>query len=244
MNKIILTAIALCLFTTSVIYAEGDHSGHSHGSIDESSSRESLDGPSSRTSLDGDSHDHDHGDHEEESHDHGKHEEEGHDHGKHEDKGHDHGKHEENGHDHGKHEEKGHAHGEHGEEEGHDGHDHGGGKAIGEGKAIVLVDENKGFSLSKEAIKTLSIKMEKIKKSVFHIDKKNLVTSKSKKGVYRFREGFFKFMPAKIISSKKGRYKVEVKGMNLGDHVVVNGVGLLRVSDVYSTDKSEYGHSH
>ena len=42
----------------------------------------------------------------------------------------------------------------------------------------------------------------------------------------------------------KGKYLVKVKGVGFGDQVVTDGVGLLQVTDVYSTDKSEYGHGH
>jgi len=173
--------------------------------------------------------------------------------------GHDHGKkphaeHEEgDGHDHGKkHDSIGHKdHDDHDDHKGHDdhkegddGHNHGGGKAIGKGKAIVDVDEKKGFKLSKEAIKTLKLKLNTVDGSSFKIEKNTLVASKNKKGVYRFRAGYFKFMQAKIVKELPSGYMVEVKGVDFGDQIVVNGVGLLRVTDVYSTDKSEYGHSH
>ncbi|MAX67625.1 MAG: hypothetical protein CME66_11870 [Halobacteriovoraceae bacterium] len=134
-------------------------------------------------------------------------------------------------------EEKGHAdHGEHGE--------HGGGKAVGKGKAIEEVDENKGFKLSKEAIKTLKLKLQTVDGDEFSIDKTTLVSSKSTKGLYRFRGGFFKFMPVELLKESKGKYLVKVKGVDFGDQIVIDGVGLLRVTDVYSTDTSEYGHSH
>jgi hypothetical protein len=137
-------------------------------------------------------------------------------------------------------------HKEHDEHKDHEeeGHNHGGGKSIGKGKAIEEVDEIKGFKLSKEAIKTLSIKLTTVNESIFNISKKTLVASKNKKGVYRFRAGFFKFLPAKILKEEKEGYRIEVKGIAFGDQIVVEGIGLLRVTDVYSTDKSEYGHSH
>ena len=137
-------------------------------------------------------------------------------------------------------EEKGHAdHGEHGEHG-----EHGGGKAVGKGKAIEEVDENKGFKLSKEAIKTLKLKLQTVDGDEFSIDKTTLVSSKSTKGLYRFRGGFFKFMPVELLKESKGKYLVKVKGVDFGDQIVIDGVGLLRVTDVYSTDTSEYGHSH
>lgn len=143
---------------------------------------------------------------------------------------------EEHGHDHGdkashKEDEHGHGHG-------------GGGKAVGEGKAIVEISEEKGFKLSKEAIKTLELKLLNVDSDEFLIEKTTLVTSKKLKGVYRFRGGFFKLLPVELKKEVNGKYLVKVKGVDFGDQIVINGVGLLRVADVYSTDKAEYSHSH
>lgn len=182
-----------------------------------------------------------HSDHD--GHNHEKHDElKVHDHDKHEGhddhKGHDHDKHDKHD-DHDDH--KGHDRGKHDD---HSGHDHGGSKAIGKGKAIVEVDEKKGFKLSREAIKTLKLRLQNVDGPTFKIDKKTLVTSKDNKGVYRYRSGFFKLLQAKIIKELKNGYMVEVKGVDFGDQIVIDGIALLKVTDIYSTDKSEYGHSH
>lgn len=156
---------------------------------------------------------------------------------------------EDDGHDHSKHSEATEP-AKHTEDDGdgHEAHDndigHSEAKAIGKGKAIVEIDEKKGFRLSKEAIRTIGLKLKTVDSSSFNISKKALVTSKNKKGVYRFRAGFFKFLPAKIIKKLANGYTVKVNGVDFGDQIVINGVGILRVTDVYSTDKSEYGHSH
>ena len=179
----------------------------------------------------------------------------GHDHGETESghDGHDHGE-TESGHDHG---ETGSGHDGHdnGEtESGHDGHDHGeaesdhdehsGGKAIGPGKAIEEIDPMKGFRLSIEAVKTLEIELETYKKAEFAISKSSLVTSKSEKGIYRLRDGFFKLIPVELIGKTQNGYVVKVSELAPGDQIVSNGAGLLRVADVYSTDSAEYSHSH
>ena len=180
--------------------------------------------------------------------------EDGHEHADHKEKE-EHGKHKESdGHDHGKEhsdhdnidKHKGHDDHDDKKDDGHAGHDdhEEGSKAVGEGKAITAVDKVKGFKLSKEAIKTLGLKLQTVDGATFSISKKTLVTSKNKKGVYRFRGGFFKLLEAKILREEKSGYKVEVSGVDFGDQIVVNGTGLLRVTDVYSTDKSSYGHSH
>ncbi|MCT4641209.1 MAG: hypothetical protein N4A33_02860 [Bacteriovoracaceae bacterium] len=161
------------------------------------------------------------------------------------DDGHDHsnkkGHDDHSGHNHSKDshsEHKGHKHGS------EDDHGHGNGKALGKGKAIEVVDEVKGFKLSKEAIKSLELKLKTVDGDEFEIEKPTLVTSKNIKGLYRFRGGYFKFLEVKLVKEIKGKYLVKVKGVDFGDQIVTNGVGLLRVTDVYSTDKSEYGHSH
>jgi hypothetical protein len=195
------------------------------------------------TSLVSASPDHDHG--HEHGHEHGaqnsvgvltskskNNDHEGHDHGKHDDhKGHDHGK-----------------KGDHDEHSGHDdhGHAHGGAKAIGEGKAITKVDEKLGFKLSKSAIKNLKLKLTSVDGSTIVVDNNVMVRSKGKIGVYRFKDGFFKFLNAKLLvnNMKAKKVKLLVPKLDFGDQIVINGVSLLRVTDIYSTDKSEYGHAH
>ncbi|WP_417335662.1 hypothetical protein [Halobacteriovorax marinus] len=182
-----------------------------------------------------DSADHDHG------HDHGvethKKEKGGHDHSDEHDDEHD----DEHGSEH--------SDGEHGhEDEGHDhghGHGHGGGKSIGEGKAISEVDEKRGFRLSPEAFTTLGIKLETYSgESQIKISKKILVKSKEERGIYIMRDKFFKLYPVSIVKEFPEQYLVKVKGLKEKDQIVTSGVKLLRVSDIYSTDKSEYGHAH
>jgi len=181
---------------------------------------------------------------------HGAHEEEGshEEHGAHEEEGshEEHGAHEEEGshEEHGAHEEEG-SHEEHGthEEEGsHEGH--GSSKAIGENKAIRAVDEIKGFMLSPEAFKSLEIKLTEYSGNSFYIDKETLVTSKEKKGVYRFRKNYFKFVGVEILREVNDKYFVKTNSILPTDQIVIKGTKLLRVTDVYSTDTAEYGHGH
>jgi hypothetical protein len=140
------------------------------------------------------------------------------------------------------------AHAEHSDHEGHDhsAHAHGGSKAIGKGKAIKKVDEKQGFQLSSQAIKNLKLKLKSVDGSTIVVPSEVVVKSKNKIGIYRFKDGFFKFLNAKVISNDKKTKKVKlhVPALGFGDQIVINGVALLRVSDVYSTDKSEYGHAH
>ena len=136
-------------------------------------------------------------------------------------------------------------HENHEKDEVHDEHGHHGSeKSIGKGKAIIEVDEQNGFKLSTEAIKTLGIKLDVLNLGKNIIDKKTLVASREIKGVYRYRNGFFNLTPVKIVKEQESHYEIDVRAVVFGDQVVTDGVGLLRVSDIYSTDTSEYGHSH
>ena len=139
---------------------------------------------------------------------------------------------------------KGDDHSSHGGHGGHEGHDEGGGKAIGKNKAITEVSEEKGFKLSKEAIKTMKLALQNVSGDTFEITKKTLVVSKATKGVFRFRGGYFKLLTAQILKETSKGYQVKVQGVDFGDQIVTNGVQLLRVTDIYSKDKSEYGHAH
>lgn len=137
-------------------------------------------------------------------------------------------------------------HDEHGESAGgHAGHEgHGSSKAIGKGKAIEEVDERQGFKMSKEAKETIGVKLRKASGGPLTIPKDALVVSLEERGIYRYRNGFFKMLPVEIQSEDKGTFTVVVNGLRAGDEIAVEGVGLLRVTDVYSTDTSEYGHGH
>ena len=172
---------------------------------------------------------------------------EGHDHKKKEHKEHDDHNHGKDGHAEDEDNHKGHDdHKEdsHDDHAGHDDHDEHSSKAVGKGKAIEVVDEKNGFKLSKEAIKTLKLKLQNVDGDEFLVSKSTLVVSKELKGLYRFRGGFFKFHPVELKKEVDGKYLVKVPGVEFGDQIVVNGTGLLRVTDVYSTDTAEYGHSH
>ena len=118
------------------------------------------------------------------------------------------------------------ASGEH-SEEGHDKH----ADRIGMEKALQKVDSQKGFKISSEAIKSLNIRTEPLDLKKLVIPKTSLVSIQDKKGIYILREGFFQFI--EISSPMK---------LKPGDQIVVKGMGIIAITDVYSTDESEYSH--
>lgn len=150
-------------------------------------------------------------------------------------------------HDH-SHDEKSESHKDHDEYEGehddHAEHEHGSSKAVGDGKAITAVDEVKGFSLSVESIKLLGVEFKNAVGTSIDLPHKALVVNRTERGFYRLRGGFFKFVVAKKVEETSDGYRVLAPDWKFGDRIVVNKVDLIRVSDIYSTDDAEYGHSH
>lgn len=125
-------------------------------------------------------------------------------------------------------------HDDHHDDHGH-GHGHGHGEErVGEGKAISAVDEHDGFKLSAEATKRLKIRTRPYMGSFVGLSDSSYVTVRKERALYRLRNGFYKLID-------EHDFKAEFKD---GDEIVVSGVELLRISDIFSTDKSEYGHAH
>lgn len=117
-------------------------------------------------------------------------------------------------------------------------------KSIGTKKAITVIDIKEGFKLSPEAIKTFSLGFKNVVTNLIQIKKSTLVVSRDLKGIYRLRDGFFKLIPVRIISENASSYKIDPVDIIIGDQIVIKGIDLLRIADIYSTDKSDYGHSH
>ncbi len=134
----------------------------------------------------------------------------------------------------------------HHEEDRHGGdhHGHGSGKAIGKGKAITEVQVQKGFKLSKEAFEAMKLVAQDITHPLITVPNSALVLVNDQTGFYRLRNDFFKFVPVKIAKSDSDLITFQSLSFRSGDKVIIRGLGLLRVTDVYSTDKSEYGHAH
>lgn len=101
---------------------------------------------------------------------------------------------------------------------------------FGEGKALVKADKNRGFILSDEAVNTLGIKTNTIAK-IDEIPKSSIVSMIDKKGIYVLRNNYFKFIE---FNSKMKLQKKE--------QIVVTGQNLLLITDIYSTDETEYSH--
>lgn len=101
---------------------------------------------------------------------------------------------------------------------------------FGEGKALKKVSDSRGFVLSSEAINTIGIETKVISKNE-KIPDSSIVSIRNKKGIYVLRDSFFKFI--EFNSNMKLQQR---------EHIVVKGQNLLLITDIYSTDETEYSH--
>lgn len=152
-----------------------------------------------------------------------------------------------NDHDHDHDHDHGHESGE--SHDGHDhddhGHNHGGAEKMGENSAIKSVGEKGEIEFSDEALKKLNIKLMSINSKTVQVERSALVFDKEEVGFYLFREGKFYFRKLaeyERLDSKKIRFNIE--NLKYGDQLVVSEVGLIKISDIFAHDESEYGHSH
>ncbi|MFX3675523.1 MAG: hypothetical protein ACN6I6_00660 [bacterium] len=122
--------------------------------------------------------------------------------------------------------------------------DHGSSKAIGHGKAIEEVSDILGFKLSKDSLALLEISFTDISSRRIVIDRNSLVVNRDVKGVYRFRNGFFKFINAHNIKTVDQKVMLDVDEFEKGDQIATSKLDLIKVCDIYSTDTAEYGHAH
>ncbi|AYF44038.1 putative lipoprotein [Halobacteriovorax sp. BALOs_7] len=128
--------------------------------------------------------------------------------------------------------------GEHGEHhDDHDDHDdhHGhGNEKSGKNKAITEIDEHLGLKLSPQATARLKIKTIPFSYNLSDLNKSSYVIIGKERALYRKRNGFYKLIDEHDFST----------AFKPSDEIVIEGIELLRISDIFSTDKSEYGHAH
>lgn len=117
--------------------------------------------------------------------------------------------------------------------------------SVGPGNAVTAANPETGFQLSEEALKTLGIKTKTIPtNSTF--PKQAIVTFKDETGVYRLRDGWYKLIEGEIEPQGNGIRFTPNKRQDLrvGDHIVVEGVPLLRVTELDAFSGGEAGHGH
>jgi hypothetical protein len=112
--------------------------------------------------------------------------------------------------------------------------------SVGPGMAVVEADPTKGFRLSESAWKRLVIETQD---ATLGFPKESWVHVREEYGVYRYRDGFFKWVEGDLVA---GVFQPKESFLK-GDHVAIGGVPLLRVTDLDlfgSHEDEEKRHDH
>jgi hypothetical protein len=117
--------------------------------------------------------------------------------------------------------------------------------SVGPGNAIEEVDHDKGFRLSKKALKTLQIKSIPAQNPQnASVPKGAIVTFGADRGIYRLRGGFFKLLDIKVLEKGPVQWTIQIADLLPTDQLVVEGTGLLRVAELEASGGGASGHDH
>lgn len=138
------------------------------------------------------------------------------------------------------------------EEEGHGEHGHGAHEEgeheenaqVGPGKGIVEASEADGIKLSPEAEKNFGITKIKFSQNTFKLPRSAVVTAVKEVNIFRYRSGFYKRIDFEQISRTTENVVVKSKDLKIGDEVVVQGLGFLRIAEIAAFGGAPEGHSH
>lgn len=101
-------------------------------------------------------------------------------------------------------------------------------------QAAVEYSPEKGMRLTEPALRTLEVKTEPIgaQRERFQLPAGALLYSQDRVGVYRLREGWYKFIKVVLLGRPTARASVRTAELKAGDQVVTRGVALLRVAQM------------
>lgn len=139
---------------------------------------------------------------------------------------------------------EGHQHSEQGDYG--DGHGHGAevSASVGPEKGILEASEAKGFKLSPEALKNFAIKTMPASTGSMKLARSSVFFGLEERNLYRVRDGFFKRIDFKTLSSTKTELTVSSSDLKEGDQIAVEGLGLLRICELAAFGGVSEGHSH
>lgn len=138
-------------------------------------------------------------------------------------------------------------HSDHDHHDEHESHEHEEAQNTGPDKAVTKADPHLGLQLSEPAIKTIGLKTLPFNPSPsFAIPHASLVHERTQTGIYRLREGWFKFipMPENPASDHRSPQSIQSADLKQGDQIVIEGASFLRIAelDVFSSEAE--GHHH
>lgn len=115
---------------------------------------------------------------------------------------------------------------------------------VGPDKGILEASENLGIRLSPEAEKNFEIARIKIATLPIQIPVKAVVSALNERNIYRYRNGFYKRIDFDTDKKSNGSLLIHSRSLKIGDEVVIQGLGFLRVSEIAAFGGAPEGHSH
>lgn len=105
--------------------------------------------------------------------------------------------------------------------------------AVGPDKGITDANEKDGFKLSKEAKEKFQIMSQKYtgEKSVT-VARTGIFFGLQENNLFRIRNGFYKRVDFNVIAKTPSQWTISSSELQLGDEIVTNGVGYLRIVEI------------
>jgi hypothetical protein len=124
----------------------------------------------------------------------------------------------------------------------------GGGEAganVGKEKGVIAISEKEGMTIAPEAIKRLEIKTQALSGNApWIVSKEALVFSKEDISIYRELNGKYKAILIESTKKSDGTYQINSWQLKPQDNIVIQGAGLLRISELdASPGKDEHDES-
>ena len=102
----------------------------------------------------------------------------------------------------------------------------------GPNMAVLEANLKDGFRLAEKAKKVIGLKTENLKSNPYSVPANSLVYYGDKVGIYRLRDGWFKLIEIKVIGKNGSQSTISTNEFKEGDQIAVEGVALLRVSEM------------
>lgn len=116
---------------------------------------------------------------------------------------------------------------------------------VGPGKGIVSASKDEGIQISPQVEKNFEIQRVKVPNQIqIDLPKSAVVTAGTEVNLYRYREDHYKRIDFDLIAKSNGEVTVKSKDLKVGDEVVVQGAGLLRIAEIAAFGGAPEGHSH
>ncbi len=135
--------------------------------------------------------------------------------------------------------------GEHGEADEHGTHEEEAPSNVGPQKGILEANASKGIKLSPEALKNFEIRTLKlIVPGPWTLPSSAKLSAGEEVNIYRVRENYFKRIDFKLLKKTHEQMSIASDELKVGDEIVINGVGFLRIAEIAAFGGAPSGHSH